>query len=152
MIYIYSSSINSGKTTALSRLNNYLKTRRKLCSFLSIKKEYKSKREYFLYINGEKFSKIVEVVNGKLYYFEKVFELAYKFCFFYPFDFFIIDEAGYLELDKKGFYRIIKYIIDNDKDCVICVRDFLLKDFISFYKIKNYLIVNEIGEIKKCLK
>ena len=152
MIYIYSLPINSGKTTNLINLTNDIKGCKKLCSLVSVKKIYKNKKEYFLYINMYKVGKVVEVSDNKLYYFQELFDEVYKFVVSYPFNFFIVDEAGYLELAKKGFYKIIKYLINNNKDCIICVRDCLLNDFISFYKLKKYLIFDNISEIKKCLR
>jgi nucleoside-triphosphatase len=66
----------------------------------------------------------------------------------------VIDEAGKLELDGKGFYKSILKAVDLygegkvQGDLIITVRDSLTKEIIAFYKIKNYKIINTLKEIK----
>ncbi|MEF3279682.1 MAG: hypothetical protein K6357_01775 [Elusimicrobiota bacterium] len=150
MFYIYSSKINTGKTTKLFDLEKKIINRYNVCSFLSVKRFKNNKRIYDLYFNGKKINKIVEVENKKIYYYQKVFDFAFYIIKKYNFEFYIIDEAGLLELSKKGFYKTIKYLIKKDKKSIFVVRDFLVESFIEFFKIKNYKVINSLNNI--CLK
>lgn len=65
----------------------------------------------------------------------------------------IIDEAGKLELDCKGFYHSIKEavaIYDGEgttNNLLIVVRESLCNEVISFFNIKNYHIVTSLKDI-----
>jgi nucleoside-triphosphatase len=65
----------------------------------------------------------------------------------------VIDEAGRLELDGKGFYDSIVNAVDvynNDKiagNLLITVRESLCNEVISFFKIKNFQIVHQLEDI-----
>ncbi len=65
----------------------------------------------------------------------------------------ILDEAGKLELDGKGFYRSLISIIDfhnsniGSGNLLITVRDSLCDEVITFFKIKNYRIIHELQEV-----
>lgn len=68
-------------------------------------------------------------------------------------DWLVIDEAGKLELDGKGFYDSIVKAVDvynNDKiagNLLITVRESLCNEVISFFKIKNFQIVHQLEDI-----
>jgi nucleoside-triphosphatase THEP1 len=65
----------------------------------------------------------------------------------------VIDEAGKLELAKKGLYDgIIKAVeLYNDKkitgNLLITVRDSLCEEVISFFEIKNCRVIHDLGEL-----
>lgn len=65
----------------------------------------------------------------------------------------VIDEAGKLELDGKGFYdSIVKAVkvYNNDKiagNLLITVRESLCNEVISFFKIKNFQVVHQLEDI-----
>ena len=69
-------------------------------------------------------------------------------------DWLIIDEAGKLELDGKGFNKSILKAVNfynNDKvpgHLLITVRDSLCEKVISFFKIKNFKVIHNLEEIK----
>lgn len=68
-------------------------------------------------------------------------------------DWLVIDEAGKLELDGKGFYDSIVKAVDvynNEKiagNLLITVRESLCNKVISFFKIKNFQIVHQLEDI-----
>ena len=65
-------------------------------------------------------------------------------------DWLVIDEAGKLELDRKGFYESIEKAVDfysNDKvagNLLISVRESLCNEVISFFKIKGALVIHQL--------
>lgn len=65
----------------------------------------------------------------------------------------VIDEAGKLELDGKGFYNSLKVIADlyntipKSGNLLITVREGLCDEVISFFKFKNYRIIHQLGDI-----
>ncbi|MBI3234324.1 MAG: hypothetical protein HYZ42_09835 [Bacteroidetes bacterium] len=68
-------------------------------------------------------------------------------------DWLIIDEAGKLELEGKGFYRSIIKAVDFFKsekstgNLLITVRESLCEEVISFFKIKNCRIVHQLDDL-----
>jgi nucleoside-triphosphatase THEP1 len=65
----------------------------------------------------------------------------------------VIDEAGKLELDGKGFYESIEKAVDfysSDKvagNLLITVRESLCNEVISFFKIKNFQVIHRLEDI-----
>ena len=65
----------------------------------------------------------------------------------------VIDEAGKLELDRKGFYdSIVKTveIYNNDNaagNLLITVRESLCKEVISFFKIKDARVIHQLQDL-----
>jgi nucleoside-triphosphatase THEP1 len=65
----------------------------------------------------------------------------------------VIDEAGKLELDKRGLYEgIIKAVAhfnneNNAGNLLITVRDSLCEEVIDFFGIKNYRIIHTLEGI-----
>ncbi len=155
MIYIFSREINSRKTSELLKFQKKFLKKIKLCSILSPKKKLKNKRVYYVCFNGIKISKAVEVDGKKIAFYQPVFDLVYNIIKKNEFDFYLIDEWGPIEFKKYGFYKSVKYLLKEKKDFLICVRKELLKDFLSFLKIKEYAIIENLNsEYKKikCLK
>lgn len=97
---------------------------------------------------------------GPYYFYRSVFE---KFNSLLPEMFLrcpnwlVIDEVGKLELDEKGFYPAVKKILGPDsyweKDkknqtkLLLVVREGLCKAVITFFKIKQYTIVNCLEDL-----
>ncbi len=66
----------------------------------------------------------------------------------------VIDEVGILELEKKGLFpsvesAINKYQFTPGKKAILVIRDALVERAISFFNIKEYNLVHDIGEIPK---
>ena len=65
----------------------------------------------------------------------------------------VIDEAGKLELDRKGFYDSIVKTVDlyNDNtvsgNLLITVREGLCNEAVSFFKIKNFRVIHQLEEL-----
>ncbi|HMI77669.1 MAG TPA: nucleoside-triphosphatase [Ferruginibacter sp.] len=65
----------------------------------------------------------------------------------------IIDEAGKLELDGRGFYNALENIIPLYKDTkqqgnlVITIRDSLCEEVIHFFRIENYRLIHQVEEL-----
>lgn len=65
----------------------------------------------------------------------------------------VIDEAGKLELDGKGFYPAITKAVNvyaNDSkpgNLLITVRDSLCSEVISFFAISNYRVIYRLEEL-----
>ena len=64
---------------------------------------------------------------------------------------FVIDEAGKLELECKGFYQSITKAVElynNDKvygNLLITVRESLLTEVIDFFKINNHQVITQLN-------
>jgi nucleoside-triphosphatase THEP1 len=62
----------------------------------------------------------------------------------------VIDEAGKLELEGKGFYESLVKAVDvysDDKisgNLLITVRESLCNEVISFFKIKNFRVIHQL--------
>ncbi len=52
-----------------------------------------------------------------------------------------IDEIGPLELEGKGFFKILKELLLTEKDIYITVRKSCLKDVIEVFKLERYEII-----------
>lgn len=65
----------------------------------------------------------------------------------------VIDEAGKLELEGKGFYDSIKKAVDIFQDeetagnLLITVRDSLCEEVISFFRIINCRILHQLDDL-----
>lgn len=65
----------------------------------------------------------------------------------------VIDEAGKLELDGKGFYGSIVKAVDlyNDNkvpgNLLITVRESLYNEVVSFFKIKNFRVIHQLEDL-----
>lgn len=65
----------------------------------------------------------------------------------------IIDEAGKLELEGKGFYRSIAKAVKffqgkkTTGNLLITVRESLCEEVISFFKIQNAAIIHQLDEL-----
>ncbi len=65
----------------------------------------------------------------------------------------IIDEAGKLELDGKGFYPAIEkiiplYKISGEGNLLITVRDSLVEKFVEQFDIRDHSLINSLAGLK----
>ena len=90
---------------------------------------------------------------GKFHFYTAAFEKANAIVLAalnQPPGWLIIDEAGKLELEGKGFYESIAKAVDvysNDKvagNLLITVRESLCHEVISFFKIKNFQVIHRL--------
>ena len=64
----------------------------------------------------------------------------------------VIDEAGKLELEKKGLYRGIIQAIDHynstaSGNLLIIVRESLCAEVISFFKLRDAQVIHKLQEL-----
>jgi nucleoside-triphosphatase THEP1 len=68
-------------------------------------------------------------------------------------DWLVIDEAGKLELDGKGFYRALKKATafysdpDTSGNLLITVRDSLCFEVIAFFNIRHFRVIYSLEEL-----
>ncbi|MBU1012462.1 MAG: hypothetical protein KKG99_05610 [Bacteroidetes bacterium] len=53
----------------------------------------------------------------------------------------VIDEIGPLELNNEGWAGQFKLLLNTDKEIVITVRTSLIQRVISFFELKNFVII-----------
>jgi nucleoside-triphosphatase THEP1 len=53
------------------------------------------------------------------------------------------DEVGMLEVDKNGFYQVIKACLENDLDVYMTVREDLIDRVMEAFSIQEYEVINE---------
>lgn len=56
-----------------------------------------------------------------------------------------LDEIGQLELDKKGFYKIVLWMLEHMKssqELVLSVRNVFVEDMISLFNLKDVKVVD----------
>ena len=160
MIYIYTGKIHSGKTTSVL---NWAKTQNSVsgivCPIINGKRYfvfYPSNRKYLVEAN-DKFKQ--EIIPCGNYKFRKIiFDNANEYLIKVineDYEWVIIDEAGFLELDNSGFHISIeaavkKYSLKSSKfNLIIIVRDTLVESILKKYKIeKTAKVINEISGLK----
>ena len=103
---------------------------------------------------GNSMEKLVTV--GRYNFYEAVFE---RFNIILPEmllkdpEWLVIDEAGKLELQGKGFFPAIKQIVEavenkrSNTKLVLVVREGLSDEVISFFKINKYILVHRLESI-----
>ncbi|WP_069998530.1 nucleoside-triphosphatase [Cellulosilyticum sp. I15G10I2] len=52
-----------------------------------------------------------------------------------------IDEVGKLELNKQGFYEMIKDVVNSNKEIYIALRELYLVQFLEAFTITEYAII-----------
>lgn len=148
--FILTGKKGSGKTTSLF---NFVKNCEKKCS--GILTLTKGNERYFYSIDDEKEiiattdknSELQYLNIGKFYFLKKAFDFANSKILLSnkkENDFLIIDEAGFLELENKGFHKSLQFLLNpnnlNTENIIIVVRDFLVENVISHYSLnKNNL-------------
>ena len=160
-IYIFSKPIHSGKTTALLQWSNHQKNINGI-----LMPDINGSRKILDLNTKEVFNiECIDALNttepltsvGRFHFYTAAFDKANSIlinALTQKPDWLIIDEAGKLELEGKGFYKsIIKAVnlYNNDKvpgHLLIAVRDSLCNEVISFFKIKNFKVIHELEVIK----
>jgi nucleoside-triphosphatase THEP1 len=159
-IYIFSRPIHSGKTTELLQWCNQQKN----IGGILMPDINGSRKILDLHTKNIFDIECTDVANtkelltsvGRFHFYTAAFEKANSILLAavkqMP-DWFVIDEAGKLELDGKGFYESIKKAVDvysNDKDSgnlLITVRERLCNEVISFFKIKEAFVIHQLEEL-----
>jgi nucleoside-triphosphatase THEP1 len=160
-IYIFSRPIHSGKTTALLQWSNHqinisgilmpdINGSRKIV-------DLKTKEIFDIEcIDALNTTEPLTSVGGFHFYtaaFDKANSILINALTQKP-DWLVIDEAGRLELEGRGFYKSIMQAVDLYNNAnyhfnlLLTVRDSLCEEVISFFKIKNYTIIQELELIK----
>lgn len=52
------------------------------------------------------------------------------------------DEVGKLEIEKNGFYKMIKKALKNDVDIIFTAREDLVEEIVDIFNISNYEIIS----------
>jgi nucleoside-triphosphatase THEP1 len=160
-IYIFSRPIHSGKTTALLQWCGLQKN-----IYGILMPDINGSRKFFDINTKEVFNaECVDAENandlltsiGRFNFYTAAFEKANSILINVlsqnP-DWLVIDEAGKLELDGKGFYKSVAAAIkiygnkNKSGNLLITVRDSLCKEVISFFNITNFEVIHSLGAIK----
>jgi len=148
-VIILTGKIGSGKTTSLI---NWIKNNKNIAGIVTLTK--KGKRVLWdVGSNEEKCFEVDESFNGpvqkigQFIFDEEAFTWAEKFVKEYDFNnvnSFVIDEAGLLELNKKGFYNAIQNLLRLTKDknikIIFVVREQCIEKFIELFDLKDVKI------------
>lgn len=140
-IEIISGEVNSGKTTRLiQKINELNKQNYRIGGFIShpiymgnTKSGYMvqdlSEDNFYHLIHNQQ-SEIFTIKQGRFFFNENLFkELNLKIKLLLDYDYLVIDEIGPLELNNKGFYDGLIYLLNNYKNNLILVtRNKLLMD------------------------
>jgi nucleoside-triphosphatase THEP1 len=159
-IYIFSRPIHSGKTTELLQWCNQQKniTGVLMPDIDSSRKilDLHTKNIFDIECTDAANTKELLTSVGRFHFYTAAFEKANSIVLAAlnqkP-DWLVIDEAGKLELDGKGFYESIEKAIDfysTDKvagNLLITVRESLCNKVISFFKIKRALVIHQLEEL-----
>ncbi len=159
-IYIFSRPVHSGKTTELMQWCNQQKN---IAGVLmpdinGSRKIFDLHTKNIFDIECTDATKTRDLLTsvGRFHFFTAAFEKAnaiVQAALNQTTDWLIIDEAGKLELDGKGFYESIVKAVDlysNEKvagNLLITVRESLCNEVISFFKIKSFQIVHQLEDI-----
>lgn len=159
-IYIFSGPVHSGKTTELFQWCNQQK---KITGILM--PDINGSRKIFDLETKATFDiECTDATNtdelltsvGRFHFYTAAFDKANAIilaALSNPPNWLVIDEAGKLELEEKGFYKSIKKAIDvydNKKiteNLLMTVRESLLTDVISFFKIKNFQVITKMKDL-----
>lgn len=159
-IYIFSRPVHSGKTTALL---NWCDQQDNIAGILM--PDMDGSRKIYDIETKQVFDiECIDPVNnteslttiGRFYFYTSAFEKANSILFNAVTKnphWLVIDEAGKLELDGKGFYDSLKVIADlyntnrGSGNLLLTVRESLCNEVISFFKFKNYQIIHKLSEL-----
>jgi nucleoside-triphosphatase THEP1 len=159
-IYIFSRQIHNGKTTALWEWCNQQK------NIAGVLMPDINGRRRIVDVNTKEVFDIecADAANttesltsvGRFHFYSRAFERANSIlnnAIAQEPRWLVIDEAGKLELDGKGFFAaIIKAILFYDDtntagNLIITVRESLCNEMISFFKLKNYRVIHQLEEL-----
>jgi nucleoside-triphosphatase len=159
-IYIFSRPIHSGKTTELLQ---WCKQQKNMTGILmpdinGSRKilDLQTKNIFDIECTDATNTKELLTSVGRLHFYTAAFEKANAIVLAalnQPHGWLVIDEAGKLELDGKGFYESIVKAVDfynNDPiagNLLIAVRESLCNEVISFFKIKNFQVIHQLKDL-----
>jgi nucleoside-triphosphatase len=159
-IYIFSRPVHSGKTTELLewslRQNNIagivmpdIENSRKIV-------DLQTKAVFDIECTDAAHSRALLTTVGRFIFYTAAFDKANAIiaeALKQPPHWLVIDEAGKLELEEKGFYTSIRTAVEvysNEKMCgnlLITVRESLLTGLIAFFKIKNVQVITQLKDL-----
>ena len=158
-IYIFSRPVHSGKTTELLQ---WCSQQKNIAGILmpDINGSRKildlhTKEVFDIECTDAANTKELLTSVGRFHFYTVAFEKANKIILTAldqtP-DWLVIDEAGKLEMDGKGFYESIVKAVDlynNDKpgNLMITVRESLSTEVISFFKVKNVQVIHQLKDL-----
>jgi nucleoside-triphosphatase THEP1 len=156
-IYIFSRPIHSGKTTELLQWCNQQKNMAGILmpDINGSRKifDLQTKNIFDIECADATNTKEQLTVVGRFHFYTAAFEKANAIVLAalnQPPGWLVIDEAGKLELDGKGFYESIVKAVDlynNDTvagNLLIAVRESLCNEVISFFKIKTAQVIHQL--------
>jgi nucleoside-triphosphatase THEP1 len=159
-IYIFSRPIHSGKT---SELFNWCNQQKNIAGVLmpdidGSRKIYDiaTKTVFDIECTDRENNKESLITVGRFHFYTAAFEKANSILINVLAQkpgWLVIDEAGKLELEGKGFYSAIQKAIGfySHPGCsgnlLIAVRDSLCSEAIAFFKMTNYRIIQRLEEI-----
>jgi nucleoside-triphosphatase THEP1 len=159
-IYIFSRPVHSGKTTELMQWCGGQKNiagivmpdmngSRKII-------DLQTKTVFDIEYTGADDPELPLTHVGRFHFYTAVFDKANEILLAaldQPPHWLVIDEAGKLELECKGFYRsIIKAVelYNNENfsgNLLITVRESLLAEVIDFFNIKNFQVITQLKDL-----
>jgi nucleoside-triphosphatase THEP1 len=159
-IYIFSRPIHSGKTTELLQWCNQQKN----IAGILMPDINGSRKILDLHTKSVFDIECTDATNtkesltsvGRFHFYTAAFERANAIMLAalnHTLHWLVIDEAGKLELDRKGFYESIVKAVDVYSDekiagnLLITVRESLCNEVISFFKIKNFQVVHKLEDL-----
>lgn len=159
-IFIFSRPIHSGKTSALLQWCNHQKN---ISGILM--PDINGSRKILDLNTKEVFDiECTDMVNtiepltsvGRFHFYTAAFEKGNSIIIYAltqnP-DWLVIDEAGKLELEGKGFYKSIVKVVEFFQDqktsgnLLIAVRESLCEEIILLFKIKNCRIIHQLEDL-----
>ncbi len=151
-VIILTGKIGSGKTTILT---NWLKGEQNAAGIVTLTKNSKrilrdvSSNEEKMFEVDESFNGPVQRI-GQFIFDEQAFVWAENIinnCNYDDADTFVLDEAGLLELNKKGFYNAIQNLLTITKDkeikIIFVVREQCVEKFMELYNLKDVKIYSK---------
>lgn len=159
-IIIFSRPIHSGKTTQLMKWCNLKKNIYGVLmpDINNFRKIYniKTKEIFDIECTEAGDSKEPLTTVGRFNFYTAAFEKANSIiisALSQDTDWLVIDEAGKLELEKKGFYKAIVEVAEkynsNEKpgNLLVTVRESLCNEVISFFNFSNCRIITQLEEL-----
>ncbi|MBA4317543.1 MAG: hypothetical protein C0412_04005 [Flavobacterium sp.] len=148
-VIILTGKIGSGKTTSLF---NWVKNNKNIAGIVTVTNNGKrilwdvASNNEIIFEVDESFNGPVQRI-GQFIFDEEAFTWAENHINNYDFDYvdsFVLDEAGLLELNKKGFYNAIQNLLlltqDKEIKIIFVVREQCVDKFIELFNLKNIFI------------
>ena len=151
--YILTGEIHSGKTTAIT---TWLTGRHDVYGILTPKIEgtrffvdAHTKEQFAMEASKEE-NEVLEI--GRFRFSKNGFEKASAILMACSNNegWLVVDEIGPLELQRKAFYETIKKIIEMNNQKMkklLVVRQTLVDEVVSFFKIKDYQLITSFNEL-----